>query len=251
MGERLFLNTARSATAPTPAAAAASPTCATTTGCTAASRRRSASRSPTAAWASCRRWAPALGEDDVKNVVAYVRSLSGLPHDGLQGPARQARVRAELRRVPRPGRQGQPGAGRAEPDRQDLALRQLRGDDRARHQQGPPRRHGPQATRRCPRTRTCWAPARSRCSPRTSGACRTSRRPPRSQAATAPPRHARGGASASRGRRGAAPPSSPCRCTMSPPTSPVPTAGCAAVRRRTGRARSRSTRSGRRSTRAR
>ena len=43
--------TARSATAPTPAAARASRTCATRTGCTAARPRRSSSRSPTAAWA--------------------------------------------------------------------------------------------------------------------------------------------------------------------------------------------------------
>ena len=31
------------------------------------------------------------GDDGVKNVVAYVRSLSGLPHDGTQGAARARR----------------------------------------------------------------------------------------------------------------------------------------------------------------
>ena len=77
-----------------------------------------ARRSPTAAWASCRRWAPRSATRACRNVAAYVRSLSGLAHDTLQGAARQAAVRAELRRVPRRGRQGQPGHRRAEPDRQ-------------------------------------------------------------------------------------------------------------------------------------
>ena len=54
--------------------------------------------------------------------------------------ARQADLRAELRGVPRHGRQGQPGRGRAEPHGRHLALRQLRGDHHRGHQQGPPRR---------------------------------------------------------------------------------------------------------------
>ncbi len=85
---------------------------------------------------------PALGEDGTKNVIAYVRSLSGLAHDAPARAARQAAVRAELRGVPWRRRQGQPGGRRAQPDRCDLAVRQLRGDDRRRHQQGPPPRSG-------------------------------------------------------------------------------------------------------------
>ena len=146
--------TARSATAPTPAAQGLPEPARQRL----ALRRRAGDdrrrRSPTAAWASCRRSAPALGAEGVKNVVAYVRSLSGLPQRQPAGAARQAAVRAELRGVPRRGRQGQPGDRRAEPHRRDLAVRQLRGDDRRGHQQGPPRRHRSPSTRRCRRTRT-------------------------------------------------------------------------------------------------
>ena len=69
---------------------------------------------------------PVLGEDGVRNAAAYVRSLSGL---AARQPARatgQAAVRAELRGLPWRGRQGQPGDGRAQPDRRHLAVRQFR-----------------------------------------------------------------------------------------------------------------------------
>ena len=82
----------------------------------------------------------ALGTEGTKNAAAYVRSLSGLPHDGLRAQLGKPIFEQNLRGVPRHGRQGQPGGGRAEPDGRHLALRQLRGDHHRGHQQGSPRR---------------------------------------------------------------------------------------------------------------
>ena len=87
--------------------------------------------------------------------------------------ARQADLRAELRRVPRRGRQGQPGARRPEPHRQHLALRQFRGRDRRGHHQGP-QRHPDRGCHADAGVRSRAGPgARSSCWRRTSGACRT------------------------------------------------------------------------------
>ena len=166
--------TARSATARTPAADRASRTCADTRlALRRRARRRSASRSPTAAWASCRRSGAALGDENVKDVVAYVRSLSGLPNDSLKaqlgkevfvqncaachGRRRQGQRRRSARRIS-PTRSGSTTAPRR---------RSPRASTRAVTSASTP------STRRCRRTRTRWAPARSRSSPRTSGACRT------------------------------------------------------------------------------
>jgi cytochrome c oxidase cbb3-type subunit 3 len=56
IGERLFMNNCAQCTARTRAAARASPTWPTATGCMAAAARRSPRRSPRAAPAPCRRW---------------------------------------------------------------------------------------------------------------------------------------------------------------------------------------------------
>jgi cytochrome c oxidase cbb3-type subunit 3 len=67
--------------------------------------------------------AAALGTaEDVRNVAQYVLSLSGSTHNAAAAGLGTGQVR-RLRGVPRAGRQGQPGPGRAQPDRQDLAAR--------------------------------------------------------------------------------------------------------------------------------
>ena len=114
-----------------------------------------------------------------------------------EGAARQGGVHAELRRLPRSRRQGHAGDGRAEPDRQDLALRQLRGDDHPGRQQGAPRRPRRRAEADARAQGLRSAPARSRSSPRTCGACRTAASPQ-------PAAHSRAAASADR-RAAAAP----------------------------------------------
>ena len=131
------------------------------------------------------------GEDNVKNVVAYVRSLSGLSHDGTKAQLGKAQFEHDLRGLPRRRRQGQPGPGRAEPHRQDLAVRQLRGDDRRGHQQGPQRQRRRQARRRCPRSRLSSARRRSSSRRPTSGACRGGSRPPRRKRPRRPGRRRR------------------------------------------------------------
>ncbi len=54
---------------------------------------------------------PALGDEKVRDVVAYVRSLSGLPSDSLTRAAGQGGVHAELCRLPRPRGQGHQAMG--------------------------------------------------------------------------------------------------------------------------------------------
>ena len=66
----------------------------------------------------------ALGDEGVKDVAHYVLLLSG--SDSRCCSARRqgkANFDDDLRRLPRRGRQRQPGARRAEPDRPHLALR--------------------------------------------------------------------------------------------------------------------------------
>ena len=84
---------------------------------------------------------PAFGdgsraEAQIDDVADYVLSLSGRPTTRTR-PARGAKIFAEnCARLPRRGRQGQPGARRAGPDRRDLALRRRQGDDRRRSRDG-------------------------------------------------------------------------------------------------------------------
>ena len=52
-------------------------------------------------------WGAVLGEQGVAEVVAYVQQLSGQPADARAGHGGQGAVPADLRRVPRRGRQGQ------------------------------------------------------------------------------------------------------------------------------------------------
>ena len=82
-----------------------------------------------------------------------------------QGRIRQAEIR-RLRRLPRRRRQGQPGAGRAESDRQDLAVWRQR-----RRPSWKPSAKG--ATTRCRRSRISLAKPRCMCWRPMSGACRT------------------------------------------------------------------------------
>ena len=73
-----------------------------------------------------------LKANEISAVADYVRSLSGLPtREGRRSRARQEGVCRQLRRLPRPRRQGQPRTGRAQPDRQDLALRARQGNHHA------------------------------------------------------------------------------------------------------------------------
>ena len=95
----------------------------------------------------------------------------GLPHDDVARAARQGDIRDQLRGLPRPRGQGQPGDRRAEPHRRGLALRQLGGDHHRDHHQG--HATGLDHALACRRTRICSTKARSSCWPRTSGACRT------------------------------------------------------------------------------
>ena len=105
-----------------------------------------------------------------------VRALAVRPRARRTARAdRQAAVRAELRRLSRHGRQGQPGGGRAESHRQGLAVRQLGGDDHRRRQQGSPPRHGRGTLADAGAQGHARRRARSRSSPRTSGACPTRR----------------------------------------------------------------------------
>ena len=66
-----------------------------------------------------------LGEDGVANVVAYVRSLSGLPHDSLKSQLGKPLFAHQLRGLSRRRRQGQHRPRRSQPHRQRVALRQL------------------------------------------------------------------------------------------------------------------------------
>ena len=243
--------TARSATARMPAARAASPTCATGL----AVRRRSGDRSGRRITEGRMGVMPALGatlgDDGVKNVVAYVRSLSGLPHDGTKAELGKRELR-RLRRVPRGRREGQSGDRRAEPHRQHLALRLVRGRRSRKASTRAATSTSPKARRRCPRSSRRWARRGSSWWPPTSGASRTTRRPPpRSKASTAPPRQPAAARSAVRVAAADGAAAIPPAAHDDPPRpAPVPRRR-AAVRRRSGRARSRSTRSGARSTRAR
>ena len=76
-------------------------TCATTTGSTAARPSRSSQTITDGRMGVMPALGATLGDEGVKDVAAYVRSLSGLPQRHAEGAARQADVRRELRRVPR------------------------------------------------------------------------------------------------------------------------------------------------------
>ena len=69
------------------------------------------------------------GKADVEDVANYVLSLSDSAHDSVKAVRGKAKFDSRVCRVPRRRRQGQPGARRAQPDRQDLALRRQRGHD--------------------------------------------------------------------------------------------------------------------------
>jgi len=79
-------------------------------------------------------WADALGQDGLFNVTEYVLSLSR--------PGRGT-VRSDVRRLPRPGGQGQPSAGRPGPHRPRVAVRRLPGHGDGIHRQRPPGAHAP------------------------------------------------------------------------------------------------------------
>jgi mono/diheme cytochrome c family protein len=91
---------------------------------------------------------PDLNGDQIKDLAAYVRSLSGLPFRFDSRPARQGTLCSGVRRLPRPRRQGH--ARRcAEPGGQGLALWQLRGSHHRNDHQGPYQSHA--GLRRIPR----------------------------------------------------------------------------------------------------
>ena len=79
---------------------------------------------------------PALGEGGTKDVAHYVMSLSGGAHDSIRKARGEVVFKHDLRRLPRRRRQGQPGARRAQPHRQDLAARRGRADDHPDHHAG-------------------------------------------------------------------------------------------------------------------
>ena len=101
---------------------------------------------------------PAFGRDgmlkrhDIENVVAYVLSLSRREGVGRQCRGRQDRVHGELRRLPRPRRQGQDRRRSARPHRP---------------------RTGPMAATKRRSTTTCGAACRGRCRAGKAG-CRRS-----------------------------------------------------------------------------
>ena len=78
--------------------------------------------------------------EDVRNVANYRAQPVGQRAQQRGGAAGQGEVRG-LRRLPRRRRQGQPGAGRPQPDRQDLAARLGRGRDRRDGQRRQDQRH--------------------------------------------------------------------------------------------------------------
>ena len=242
--------TARSATAPTPAAARASPTCATSDWLYGGAPETIGESITNGRMGVMPALGAALGgEDNVKNVVAYVRSLSGLAHDGTKAQLGKRAVRHDLRRLPRRRRQGQSGARRAEPHRQDLAVRQLRGDDRRGHQQGPQRHRDAGVARRCRRSRTSSARPGSSSSRPTSGACPTAPAQPVEVAARRSP--AAGASQRPMARVPGAAAPAPVRLRTSKPIVNAPEKPSRSSLRRPGDEKSRCTRSARRSTRAR
>ncbi len=75
---------------------------------------------------------PILGADGLPQRHGVRAVAVGPPARQPEGATRQDALHDELRGVPRRRRQGQPGARRAQPDRQRLAVRQLRDRDRPR-----------------------------------------------------------------------------------------------------------------------
>ncbi len=87
-------------------------------------------------------WGPVLGAEGVKDVANYVMIALGRRRaTAFASRAVKRRLRQDLLCLPRRGRQGQSGARRAEPDRQDLALRRRRADDHRDHHQRAQRPH--------------------------------------------------------------------------------------------------------------
>lgn len=82
-----------------------------------------------------------LGDETIKNLANFVRSLSGLPRcrAGRQGQG-SLRYR-RLHRLPWSGSYRHPGSGRPQPDRQGLAVRLLRGHHHRDHQERPQQPH--------------------------------------------------------------------------------------------------------------
>ncbi len=116
---------------------------------------------------------PVLGEEGVRNVVAYVRSLTNLPHDNLRAQLGKPIFMANCAACHGPEGKGNQAMGA--PNLTSgvwMYGSSERGHDRRRHQRAQHRRT-PAARRRCRRSRTRCRPRRSACSPRTCGACRT------------------------------------------------------------------------------
>ena len=104
-------------------------------------RARSPKPSPAGAHGQMPPMAAAVGSaDDVKNVANYVLSLSNSPHDSLRAQLGKTKF-TRLRRLPRHRRQGQRGAGRAQPHRRHLAARLGRAGHHRHHQQRQGQRH--------------------------------------------------------------------------------------------------------------
>ena len=128
---------ARNATARMPAAARAFPTCATATGSTAASPKPSRTTITNGRNGVMPPLGSALGGDERRQGRRALRVVSvGRTHDELRALRRRRKFSGHLRRLPWRRRQGQPGAGRAQPDRQHLAVRRFGGDDHRDHHQG-------------------------------------------------------------------------------------------------------------------
>ena len=86
-------------------------------------------------------WGPVLGAEGVKDVANYVDLALGRRRGQHPGRARPGDLRQDLLRLPRRRRQGHARGRRAEPDRQDLALRRRRADRDRNHHQRPQRPH--------------------------------------------------------------------------------------------------------------
>jgi cytochrome c oxidase cbb3-type subunit 3 len=82
-----------------------------------------------------------LDETQIAQVAEHVLAISGQEHDATLGGRGGHGLRRQLRRLPHGRRFGRPGAGRAEADRCDLALRWLARGDHRDGDEGPLRRH--------------------------------------------------------------------------------------------------------------
>ena len=146
--------TARSATAPTPAARGASRTCATTTGCTAASPRRSSRRITNGRNGVMPPFGAALGRAGRRRTSShYVRSLSGCRVDPLRAQLGKPLFAQNCAACHGADGKGNPAIGAPNLTDGIWLYGGSRGDDHRDHLPRAAARRQPACTR-CPRTRT-------------------------------------------------------------------------------------------------